>query len=241
MRKLVLAAGVATLALFATPASAVILNSGDIGASGTTNLQGFVDINGQATSIPGLTGTLFLEYTSLSLDGLTWSFDYTVTNTASLGTDARISSFGIGMTPNPIDANSTGLFDLALLNPSFPNVGGAQNIIDVCFSAGTNSCSGGDGLAVGASASGEFTLTFASVESSINLQTGLFRFQDVNSGAPYNLNGDSGVGFSQGDLVINPVVVEGIPEPSTWAMVLIGFAGVGFATYRKRKQIVRVA
>jgi hypothetical protein len=26
-----------------------------------------------------------------------------------------------------------------------------------------------------------------------------------------------------------------IPEPSTWAMMLIGFAGLGFAGYRKAK------
>jgi hypothetical protein len=29
--------------------------------------------------------------------------------------------------------------------------------------------------------------------------------------------------------------VAAVPEPSTWAMMLLGFAGVGFAVYRKRK------
>jgi hypothetical protein len=29
--------------------------------------------------------------------------------------------------------------------------------------------------------------------------------------------------------------VGAVPEPSTWAMMLLGFAGVGFAAYRKRK------
>jgi PEP-CTERM motif len=27
--------------------------------------------------------------------------------------------------------------------------------------------------------------------------------------------------------------VAAIPEPSTWAMMLLGFAGLGFAAYRK--------
>lgn len=27
--------------------------------------------------------------------------------------------------------------------------------------------------------------------------------------------------------------VSGVPEPSTWAMMLVGFAGLGFAGYRK--------
>ena len=31
-------------------------------------------------------------------------------------------------------------------------------------------------------------------------------------------------------------LAEAVPEPSTWAMMLLGFAGVGFAAYRKRRQ-----
>jgi PEP-CTERM motif len=28
----------------------------------------------------------------------------------------------------------------------------------------------------------------------------------------------------------------GVPEPSTWAMILIGFAGLGYAGYRKSRR-----
>jgi hypothetical protein len=31
-------------------------------------------------------------------------------------------------------------------------------------------------------------------------------------------------------------VVEAIPEPSTWAMLIVGFAGLGFLSYRRKKQ-----
>ena len=31
-------------------------------------------------------------------------------------------------------------------------------------------------------------------------------------------------------------VAESVPEPSTWAMMILGFAGVGYMTYRCRKQ-----
>jgi len=31
------------------------------------------------------------------------------------------------------------------------------------------------------------------------------------------------------------VTVSGVPEPSTWAMMILGFAGVGYMTYRRRK------
>ena len=33
-------------------------------------------------------------------------------------------------------------------------------------------------------------------------------------------------------------ITTAIPEPSTWAMLLIGFAGVGFMTYRRRLQVM---
>jgi hypothetical protein len=29
--------------------------------------------------------------------------------------------------------------------------------------------------------------------------------------------------------------VSGVPEPSTWAMLLLGFAGLGFIGYRRNK------
>ena len=39
--------------------------------------------------------------------------------------------------------------------------------------------------------------------------------------------------FGNGNLTISPVVAA-VPEPSTWAMMLLGFAGVGFMAYRRR-------
>jgi hypothetical protein len=30
--------------------------------------------------------------------------------------------------------------------------------------------------------------------------------------------------------------IAAVPEPSTWAMMILGFAGVGFLAYRRRSQ-----
>jgi len=30
--------------------------------------------------------------------------------------------------------------------------------------------------------------------------------------------------------------ISAVPEPSTWAMMILGFAGVGFLAYRRRNQ-----
>ncbi len=36
-------------------------------------------------------------------------------------------------------------------------------------------------------------------------------------------------------------VVTDVPEPSTWAMMILGFTGVGFMAYRRRNQIAALA
>jgi hypothetical protein len=35
--------------------------------------------------------------------------------------------------------------------------------------------------------------------------------------------------------------IASVPEPSTWAMMILGFAGIGAMTYRRRKQSVALA
>jgi hypothetical protein len=48
------------------------------------------------------------------------------------------------------------------------------------------------------------------------------------------------LGGGRGSLTLSPYSIEvsdqvtAVPDPSTWAMLLIGFAGIGFAAYRKR-------
>jgi hypothetical protein len=38
-----------------------------------------------------------------------------------------------------------------------------------------------------------------------------------------------------------PFGVDGVPEPSTWAMMILGFAGIGAMTYRRRKNAMLAA
>ena len=38
----------------------------------------------------------------------------------------------------------------------------------------------------------------------------------------------------QGNILDN-VVLTAVPEPSTWAMMVLGFAGVGFMAYRRKQ------
>jgi hypothetical protein len=40
-------------------------------------------------------------------------------------------------------------------------------------------------------------------------------------------------GFTDANFT-NPV--SAVPEPSTWAMMILGFAGIGFIAYRRRNK-----
>jgi hypothetical protein len=46
----------------------------------------------------------------------------------------------------------------------------------------------------------------------------------------------SGLGGSTAGYTGGVATVAAIPEPSTWAMLLLGFVGVGFVAYRRRNQ-----
>ncbi|MBL8573225.1 MAG: PEPxxWA-CTERM sorting domain-containing protein [Hyphomicrobiaceae bacterium] len=71
------------------------------------------------------------------------------------------------------------------------------------------------------------------------LQTGSVKFW-INDVDPYDNYYDFTQGVDGGLINVGtgPVVVPGVPEPATWAMMLIGFAGLAFTT-RRRKQVAR--
>jgi hypothetical protein len=58
----------------------------------------------------------------------------------------------------------------------------------------------------------------------------------VGGGSVINLEGLLGAGFSEAFGINDAGQVVGlsvVPEPSTWAMMLVGFAGLAFAGYRR--------
>jgi hypothetical protein len=56
-------------------------------------------------------------------------------------------------------------------------------------------------------------------------------------------NGDGGCSNCYfGEIAVLSIPsVSGVPEPSTWAMMILGFAGVGFMAYRRKSKPVLVA
>ena len=58
----------------------------------------------------------------------------------------------------------------------------------------------------------------------------------------WNNNSLPGVSLTAGNDYVAYLTVAGtVPEPSTWAMMLLGFAGLGFAGYRASRKSEAVA
>ena len=57
-----------------------------------------------------------------------------------------------------------------------------------------------------------------------------------NSGIIAFDDGGAGPDKDFDDLIVKFQYVAAVPEPSTWAMMLLGFAGVGFFAYRRKQK-----
>ena len=59
-------------------------------------------------------------------------------------------------------------------------------------------------------------------------------------GAPYDLDPiydpRFGAWVSPGNYTVSVTEISDVPEPSTWAMMILGFAGIGFMAYRRKSK-----
>ena len=174
--------------------------------------------SGQSTTISfggpaGSTASadLFLTLTGANTSTGVYDFSYSFTNTnASV---SNLVDFGFTTTPTLSKVTGTGMkFELDPNN--FP--GGYT--VNVCAYTGNN-CDAANGQAD--SFTGTFELTFAGGTSSITLDNWVDRYASLTQ-----LGGISGEGTPVGS----------VPEPATWAMMLLGFGGMGVALRRSRRQ-----
>lgn len=221
MNKLLATAVISAICLSSAPAmAAVSLNwtTGQVGTQYTVDFNGIID--GNVT--PGLTGQVV--YKLQSINGNSWLFDYTVNNTSSAPiTASRISIFGFNTDPDFNSTTSTGLFSVV----GSGNVPQLQFSAEACYKpgGGSNNCAGGggNGVLIGGSESGTFTLNFGSAQNAITLDSLFVRYQSIDGPG---LNGSSGVG----------VPTSVVPEPASWAMMIVGFglAGTMIRSARRR-------
>jgi hypothetical protein len=176
---------------------------------------------------PGTSSNLQLTLAGYDSATNKFTFDYTLTNNSSTVTNplGRVSGFGFGTSADPLSAqiitsNGTQLnaFANAILEP--PS-GQLTSLVEVCFANNSgNSCSGPGGATVGSAVQGEFALVFPNhTGTSLTLDDFGVRYQSL---------GTSGEGSGRG-------FEDPVPEPATWALMLLGFGGMGFSLRRGRR------
>jgi hypothetical protein len=226
------AAAVGALAMASTASAALIFD----------NVNDAYAIEFDGTADPGgpdadLVANLLLTLTAINSGAFT--FTYSLTNN-SINDDAgsRISAFGFTVDPNVSGASMTpgGFFANALFdtNPNQnPNLNVPQGLPNVEFCAtNNNNCSGGGNdtgtLPVGPTATGSFTLNFDPVP-----QGNVVAFDNLYVRYISLANGASGVGVPCVGASCGGGFNE-VPEPGTWALMILGFGGAGAMIRRRR-------
>lgn len=224
LRLLVASVALLSIGGAARAATSLTFTSASIGQTQSVDFAGFTDsFAGGTTALPGLSATLDLRLTAIS--GNTWTFDYGVANTSSAPvTSSRVSVFGFNVSHLLNAANATGEFS----SVGSGNVPVGRGRRDVCFRTGNGGqCSGGGrgGVTIGeALSAGTVNLMFKAPTTNVVLSELFVRYQSLNAPSR-NVSGASGVG---------DVVGGAVPEPTTWAMLIIGFAAIGSVMRRSR-------
>ena len=170
----------------------------------------------------GLGGAALLDLTlDTVVNGLfTFSYDLTNNTDGTLNPQGRVTSFGFNDgTAVALDGDIVngdfGSIDIS--GATYPN---GHGTIAVCLFEANGSCTGnGDGIALGDTFSGTFTLLYDASLTSLDLSGFVVRYQSM--GATGQLSSTGSVGE--------------VPEPATWAMMLLGMGGIGYSMRRRRK------
>jgi hypothetical protein len=228
------AAAALSIAMASTASAAVFVGVGD--TTGNLEFAGFAADVGFDDDI---SATLNLTLTNIT--GGAYTFSYALTNTSSGDdADAKISSFGFNVNPNFTTASINGFFD-TVGNGNF-----VQNQPNLEF-CGTNandppgpnaaSCTavGNDADTVDTgdgTVTGFFTLNFNPTPG----QTGV-ELTDLRMRVGSLANGNSGyLAPCVGDQCDGGGNQNEVPEPSTWALMILGFGAAGYMLRRRRRQ-----
>lgn len=200
--------------------NATITSDTQIGDSLTVNFDG----SENGSTIQGLGSSLKLTFAGIQNGA--YLFDYLLTNSSTAPTtSSAVTAFGFNVDPNAAlsSSNVSGTFGTV----SSGQVSQGYNL-EMCFKSGqNNNCAGSpgnQGVALGSSGSGQFSLAFTGgAPAELTLSNYLVRYQAVNG---------------NGSAVGQPTSMGAVPEPSTWAMMLLGFGAVGASLRRNRKRAV---
>jgi hypothetical protein len=224
VKKLLLAC-TALIALATAPASAVTITSAQVGQSGTQTFDGRIDDITDPVHA-GISSSVTLTLTGVNTATNTWSFNYSATNTSTFST---YQLWGFGFNTNPLiqSASMTGsVFNNAQVGGI---VDGGINTSSFCGNAGLNCLIGqGDGLGQGQTTTGTLTVDLFGSGTSFDMTTLFALYEKPGFQAL-----DDAAGLASGTPI---TFAGGVPEPSTWAMMLLGFCGIVVMGAKRRRE-----
>jgi len=197
----------------------------------TLHFNGFYDSS--QIVIPGLTGAVtlsgfsFTNATVASLPVTIVSMNYTIINDSAFPIlTSRISNFAFDTTPTILNTplnQVSGVFDTVKNNANQPNGSGT---VEVCFTVQNCPGGGNGGVTLGNLGSGTASLYFGGNITSFTLDNAYIRYQSVTctQGSPCNASANGNV-TGGGD----------VPEPSSYALMSLGIAGIAFASRYVRR------
>ncbi len=212
----------ATLATTAAAHAATVLTwtTANVGVAKVLDFNGFDDDG----TVKGLSAEITYKLTSVTNGGKTWTFSYDVDNTSTSPlSGSRISGFGFNVDPNVSSATASGVFTKTA-SGNVPMIGTRE----VCITGNNCAGGGGGGVSMGNDGLGAFVLNFSSSKTSLSLSDFYVRYQSIYGPGEYG-------GSAVGQPFTKPVA--GVPEPATWAMMLIGFFAIGSAVRNSRRKL----
>jgi hypothetical protein len=161
--------------------------------------------------------------------------------------------------PGPGNVNGSPSVDLVGTADGYGSLAFSGNSVDLDGTTGSGFSPAGELQSVASLALGTYVVQFElagnmrgapaqTVEISIGSQnqflapTGGYTLETLtftNASGQLSFT-DLGPADQQGALLDN-VTVSSVPEPSTWAMMILGFVGIGAMTYRRRKSTMLAA
>lgn len=170
-----------------------------------------------------------------SIDGITWSLVSGVAETEK-GSLADVYAAPLGMGTDPVTGTTYmsvegGGTEMATWNTRQTSLslywgsidGSASNMNSFAVSVDGYTLTGADLVALGASGDGSQTDPQANQLVTI---TGLGAFTTATFSSTANA-------FEFSLIPPSVTLTGGTPEPSTWAMMMVGFAGLGYAAFRR--------
>ena len=173
---------------------------------------------------------IFSGTASFTLNGVTFTDDpFTLTyvsNTSTISSGGgEFTNVGVGtFVSGSTSVTLTGDINEVILLPSSDTMSFGQVVFspfNVADEAIVNSAFGG---------SYKLSTAFPLTSGSLNPPTA----------ATYSTNGGALVFADDSFTTVSFQATGGVPEPSTWAMMLLGFAGLGFAGYRRGRKAVSI-